>query len=251
MRIPFYFDYACPWAYLGSCRVDSYFRDLGCEIEARPVHLATLREPSSGDGPEPGPRKKAHYLNDLRHWAEMVGAEISPEVRQVMRTDTRLALQATLVARDRGRDRELRLAAFRARWGEARDLSRPEILRELLAKSGLDPEACLAAAASEEVARRLERETQDAIARGVFGVPTLLVGERLFWGNDRFELARYFAQKGAAGPAQHEPAAGTGPTAPTSSCAGPAAGAARGSPPAPGPRTAPPPRARACAPVGR
>ena len=195
MRIPFYFDYACPWAYLGSCRVDSYFRDLGCEIEARPVHLATLKEPSAGKGPEAGPRKAAHYLNDLRHWAEMIGAEISPNARSVMRSDTRLALRATLVARDQGRDRAFRLAAYRARWGEARDLSERATLRELLAQSGLAADAVLAAAESPELGRRLERDTRDAIARGVFGVPTLLVGDRLFWGNDRFELARYFVQK--------------------------------------------------------
>ena len=40
MQIPFYYDYACPWAYLGSCRVEAYFRDLGVEIDFRPVILA-------------------------------------------------------------------------------------------------------------------------------------------------------------------------------------------------------------------
>ena len=40
MQLPFYFDYACPWAYLGSCRVEAYFRDLGATIDFRPVNLA-------------------------------------------------------------------------------------------------------------------------------------------------------------------------------------------------------------------
>ncbi len=51
MQIPFYFDYSCPWAYLGSCRVESHFRDLGAEIDFRPVHLATLVERGVGSAP--------------------------------------------------------------------------------------------------------------------------------------------------------------------------------------------------------
>ena len=76
MEIPFYFDYACPWAYLGSCRVEPYFRDLGVAIDFRPVNLAKLREPEAG--PQSiggmGERKKKNYMNDMRHWGEMIGA---------------------------------------------------------------------------------------------------------------------------------------------------------------------------------
>jgi len=97
MQIPFYFDYACPWAYLGSCRVEPYFKDLGAEIDFRPVHLATLKEPGAGKGPELGERKRKNLLADIRHWAEMIGAELSPDSRKRY-PDTKLLLQAALVA---------------------------------------------------------------------------------------------------------------------------------------------------------
>ncbi len=199
MRIPFYFDYACPWAYLGSCRVESYFGDVGCEVDLRPVHLATLKEPSAGKGPEPGPRKKAHFMNDLGYWRELVGAEMASEPGAIVRSDTRLALRAMLVAKDEGRAREYHYPAYRARWAEGRDLSAPETVRELLAGAGLDADAALARAESDEIGERLERDTQQAIERGVFGVPTVFVGDRMLWGNDRFELARYFVQKEGSG----------------------------------------------------
>ena len=77
MQIPFYYDYACPWAYLGSCRVEPYFADLGVEIDFRPVILAKLKEPTAAKGLELGERKKHNYIADLKHWAEMVGAEFS------------------------------------------------------------------------------------------------------------------------------------------------------------------------------
>ena len=54
MKIPFYFDYACPWAYLASCRAESYFRDLGVEIDFRPIRLADLTEIKGQKGLPPG-----------------------------------------------------------------------------------------------------------------------------------------------------------------------------------------------------
>jgi 2-hydroxychromene-2-carboxylate isomerase len=198
MEIPFYYDYACPWAYLGSCRVEAYFRDLGATIDFRPVHLAALREPEAG--PQSlggmGERKKKNYLGDMRHWSEMIGADFAANITGP-RPDTRLLLKAALVAKDAGRFRELHYPAYRARWAEGRDVADAGVVRSLLAAAGLDADGALAQAQSDALAARLAADTQAAIARGVFGVPTLFVGDEMFWGNDRFELARWYAQKAA------------------------------------------------------
>jgi 2-hydroxychromene-2-carboxylate isomerase len=197
MQIPFYYDYACPWAYLGSCRVEAYFQDLGAEIDFRPVNLAALREPEAG--PQNlggmGERKKTNYMNDMRHWGEMIGADFSNVTGA--RPDTRLLLRAALVAKDAGRFREFHYPAYRARWAEGKDVADPALVRALLAGAGLDADAALARAQSDELAGRLKADTQAAVARGVFGVPTVFVGDEMFWGNDRFELAHWYAQKGS------------------------------------------------------
>jgi len=132
MQIPFYYDYACPWAYLGSCRVEAYFGDLGVDLDFRPVRLADLKEPTTGTAPPPGARKKKAYRDDLLHWAELCGAEFSPRAGEA-RADTRLLLQAALVAKDAGRLREFHYPAYRARWAEARDVADPELVSQLLA----------------------------------------------------------------------------------------------------------------------
>jgi len=195
MKIPFYFDYACPWAYLGSCRVEPYFKDSGVEIDFRPVVLADLKEPTAGKGGvELGERKKTNAANDLRHWAELCGAEFSPAARK-HRPSTRLLLAGALVAADEGRFREYHYPAYRARWAEGRDVADTAVVRELLAAAGLDADAALTRAQSDDIQRRLDADTQEAIARGVFGVPTLFVGDEMFWGNDRFELARHYIEK--------------------------------------------------------
>ena len=103
--------------------------------------------------------------------------------------------QAALVAKDEGRFREYHYPAFRARWADAKDISDPEVVRVLLAGAGLDADAALERARSDELRERLDADSRAAIERGVFGAPTLFVGDEMFWGNDRFELVRYYIQK--------------------------------------------------------
>jgi len=198
--IPFYYDYACPWAYLGSCRVERYFADLDVTIDFRPVRLRELVEPPAGEEkpakrPKLGPRKAADYRASLLHWAELCGGEISPAARDFMRSDTSLALRAALVAKDEGRFAAFHHPMYRARWAEPHDPSDPVLIHGLLARAGLDADAALARAESAELVGRLDADTKEAIERGVFGVPTIFVGDDMFWGNDRFELVRHFLMK--------------------------------------------------------
>jgi 2-hydroxychromene-2-carboxylate isomerase len=195
VELPFYFDYACPWAYLGSCRAEAYFAEAGAELDFRPVYLPLLREPSAATSlPEMGERKKRNVRSDLLHWAELCGAQLSPEAG-ARRPDTRLLLQCALVAKDEGRFRELHYPAYRARWAEAQDVADEGVLRGLLRGAGLDADTVLARARSPELAARLEAGTREAVERGAFGVPTVFVGNEMFWGNDRFEVARHYVSK--------------------------------------------------------
>ena len=147
--------------------------------------------------PKLGPRKSADYRNSVQHWAELCDAKMSPDAASFMRSDTSLALRGALVAKDEGSFAEYHHPTYRARWAEPRDLSDREVVRQLLSDAGLDGDAALARAESDEVEARLERDTREAIERGVFGVPTIFVGDQMFWGNDRFELIRHYLKKSA------------------------------------------------------
>ena len=151
---------------------------------------AETRPPS----PKLGPRKSADYQNSIQHWAKLCDAKISPDAKNFMKSDTSLALRGALVAKDEGLFAEYHHPMYGARWAEPRDLSDREVVRELLSSAGLDGDAALARAESDELTARLKSDTQDAIERGVFGVPTIFVGKEMFWGNDRFELVRYSLQ---------------------------------------------------------
>jgi 2-hydroxychromene-2-carboxylate isomerase len=134
-------------------------------------------------------------MASVLHWSEFCGAPISPDARNFMKSNTSLALRAALVAKDEGRFRAFHDPMYRSRWAEPIDPEDPELIRSLLADAGLDGDAALARAESQELQARLDADTEEAIERGVFGVPTIFVDERMFWGNDRFELVRHFLSR--------------------------------------------------------
>ena len=156
--------------------------------------LVELPEGAEKAPPRPklGPRKSADYQASVMHWSKLCDAPVSPDAVKYLKSDTSLALRAALVAKDEGRFKAFHEPMYRARWAEPRDPADRSVVRELLADAGLDAEAALARAESEELVGRLDRDTDEAIERGVFGVPTIFVGDEMFWGNDRFELVRHY-----------------------------------------------------------
>jgi len=198
MNIPFFYDYTCPWAYIGSARVEAYFADQGVSIEFRPVYLKQMKEPMVG--PEPvgerhyGPRKASYYAQLRRNWAESCGVEFG-DPEKLVRADTALLLKGALVAGDEQRFREYHYPAYRARWIDGDDVSEPSVVHGILQQAGLKADACLEKARSQELDQRLHAVTKDAMALGVFGVPTIVVADRVVWGNDQFEMASHFIEQ--------------------------------------------------------
>ena len=99
------------------------------------------------------------------------------------------------MALDEQRFREYHYPAYRARWVDGDDVSQAPVVHRLLKQAGLDADACLERAQSPELDQRLSAVTEDAIALGVFGVPTIVVADRVIWGNDQFEMASYFTER--------------------------------------------------------
>lgn len=198
MTIPFFYDYTCPWAYIGSARVETYFADIGVSVDFRPVYLKQMKEPMVG--PEPvgersyGPRKASYYAQLRSNWALCCGVEFG-DPEKLVRADTALLLKGALVARDEGRFREYHYPAYRARWVDGDDVSQESVVHRLLEQAGLDADACVERAQSPELDQKLKTVTEEAMALGVFGVPSIVVADRVIWGNDQFEMARHFVEQ--------------------------------------------------------
>jgi len=86
--------------------------------------------------------------------------------------------------------RALRHAAFEAYWGDDRDLAKEEVLADIAAKAGIERQRFFAAIETDACKTRLRANTDELIARGGFGSPTMFVGDEMFFGNDRLPLVR-------------------------------------------------------------
>lgn len=100
-----------------------------------------------------------------------------------------LAMRAATAAAEAGSARAFLLAALRLSFVDGRDLSDPAAVADAASTAGIEGEALLAAASTPEVKAALRARTDAAIATGVQGVPSVVVGDRAFWGDDRLEDA--------------------------------------------------------------
>lgn len=132
-----------------------------------------------------GPAKARHNLQDMQRWAAVYGVTLKMPAGHPRRTVE--ALRALLAACPNGDFMPLAHRFFRAYWVEGIDLSTADGVAQVLREAGCDVEAVLARAATAELKDELRRRTDEAVARGVFGVPAFFVeGEdSLYFGQDR------------------------------------------------------------------
>jgi 2-hydroxychromene-2-carboxylate isomerase len=187
-RATFYFDLGSPYAYLTAERISGLFSEAGLEQpEWQPILLGGLfkrfgRESwANGPGREEGiaeieRRASAYGLPPLA-WPEPWPG------------NTLAAMRAATFAKQTGRTVSFALAAFRQAFAAGRDLSAPDNVLIAAAACELHPNAVLKAVETTVVKDALREATDAAAELGVTGVPALVVGGEVFWGDDRVEEA--------------------------------------------------------------
>jgi 2-hydroxychromene-2-carboxylate isomerase len=181
----FYFDVGSPYAYLAAERVE---RVLGA-VDWRPVLLGGLFKLTGRSSWALGDfERRRRGMAEIERRAARYGL---PPLRwpDPWPGDYLAAMRVATFARGEGRARDYALAAGRMAFGAGRDLAEIDALLDAAEVAGLDRDAAQAALGDRSVKDGLRAATDDAHARGVFGVPTLAVGDELFWGDDRLEDA--------------------------------------------------------------
>lgn len=143
---------------------------------------------------KPNPRKAGYMLKDLADWADLHGLRIvfPPKVFPV---NSVKCMRGAFVALDQGKLVPYATAAFEAYWRDDRDISRDDVLADIAATAGLERQGFFAGIEAEDCKRRLRANTDELIARGGFGSPTVFVGDSMFFGNDRLPLVRAALQR--------------------------------------------------------
>jgi 2-hydroxychromene-2-carboxylate isomerase len=123
---------------------------------------------------------------DTARWARQYGVPM--HIPKVFPVNSIRALRACVAADQQGQGETAMQALFRTYWGDGNDISDAKVIETALNGAGLDGKALVARTDAQDVKDALRQNTDLALSRGVFGVPTIFVGERSFWGNDRLHF---------------------------------------------------------------
>jgi len=190
-KLEFFFDCSSPWTYLAFTRIQDIIARTNAETVWKPILVGGVFNEVNRDVYErrahPDPRKASYSEKDLQDWARLAGIRIGrPPVFPVRA----VAMMRCVVAADeQGALIPFSRAAFEAYWRDLKDVSQEDVLREVCRTAALDPSSILSRAKAPEVKDRLRVNTEEVIARGGFGSPTMLVnGDDMYFGNDRLPL---------------------------------------------------------------
>ncbi|MDX6607029.1 MAG: hypothetical protein QOD14_1569 [Solirubrobacterales bacterium] len=191
-RATFYYDFNSPYSYLASERISGLFAEAELEQpEWQPISFGhvlktTGRRPWSlpPEGPNPGDLAEIQRRAAERGLPEVVYPQGWP-VDNYSLNPTR----AAIYAKESGRVVSFSLACFRQVFAAGRDMSDVDNVLVAAAACELHPNAVLKGVETKSVKDKLQAATDEAIALGVEGIPTIAIGERLFWGDDRLEEA--------------------------------------------------------------
>ena len=186
VRVSWVFDVISPFSYLAFQRL----KELpgGVELEVVPVLLAALLDHFGQRGPAEIPSKRRFTYRFVLWRARRLGLPLRMPPAHPFKP---LAALRLIIAA--GSDSRAAGTVLRAVFGEGRDVTDPAVIADLAAQLAVaDPQAALADPA---IKQRLRDNTQWACSRGVFGVPTLVIGEELFWGHDAVDMALDYLEK--------------------------------------------------------
>ncbi len=180
-----------PWAYLGHPRFMDIVRQTGAKVLLKPADVNKVFSVSGGVPVAQRPaQRQAYRLDELRRWSAHLQRPLNlhPKFFPVNGEPGAKLMIAALQAN--GTEAALALAGAlgSAVWAEEKNIADPETLADIANGLGLDGAALLALSAGEAVAADYARNTEDAIAANVFGVPWYRVDGEGFWGQDRLDF---------------------------------------------------------------
>jgi len=193
LAIEYYLSVVSPWSYLGHKRFCDIARDNSAEILYLPIDSSILFAKTGGLAlKDRSPQRKRYRMQELRRWRSRLELELNLEP-QYFPTDSNLASRVIIGAIEAGHDvAELVYELMRTVWVREEDVSETSVVIGAIERSGGSVDDLLAAANHSNVQDIIIENSEQAVSKGVFGVPSYVVGEEVFWGQDRLEFLDLF-----------------------------------------------------------
>lgn len=186
--VEFYFDFGSPTTYLAWTQLPGICAAAGAELIYKPMLLGGVFQATHNASPITIPSKGRFMIQDLQRFARryQVPMQFNPHfpINTLGLMRGAVAVQLRMPERF---DAYL-TTIFRSMWVEALNLGDLAVLGKVLGEAGFDAPALLALTAEQEVKDTLKATTEEAVKRGVFGAPSMFVGDELFFGQDRLDF---------------------------------------------------------------
>ncbi|WP_321390258.1 2-hydroxychromene-2-carboxylate isomerase [Emcibacter sp.] len=193
--IDFYFDIYSPYAYLAFHRLTEIADKYNCAVNYLPIDLKRAKVAAGNTGPANMqiPPKIRYLMTDLKRWATRYNLPFGAIPKNM---DSSRLNRGVFYAIERDDARDYVRESYDAVWGHGGDMTSDELLSDIARKLNWDPEEFLAYIGSGDADEKYENLFNDAVERGVFGVPVVIIDDQMWWGNDRLHFVEeYLAEK--------------------------------------------------------
>ncbi|WP_339101238.1 2-hydroxychromene-2-carboxylate isomerase [Pseudomonas atacamensis] len=186
--VEFYFDLGSPTTYLAHTQLAKICADTQSELIYIPMLLGGVFKATGNASPAMIPAKGRYMFQDLDRFAKRYGVQLRFNPHFPINTLILMRAVTGMQMRQPQRFAEFVDCLFRALWVEGRNLNDPQTIAAVLTENGFDPQEIMALTNDESVKAALKENTEAAIKRGVFGAPSMFIGDQLFFGQDRLDF---------------------------------------------------------------
>ncbi|WP_281895340.1 2-hydroxychromene-2-carboxylate isomerase [Pseudomonas atacamensis] len=186
--VEFYFDLGSPTTYLAHTQLAKICADTQSELIYIPMLLGGVFKATGNASPAMIPAKGRYMFQDLDRFAKRYGVQLRFNPHFPINTLILMRAVTGMQMRQPQRFAEFVDCLFRALWVEGRNLNDPQTVAAVLTENGFDPQEIIALTNDESVKAALKENTEAAIKRGVFGAPSMFIGDQLFFGQDRLDF---------------------------------------------------------------
>ncbi|MRR49471.1 MAG: 2-hydroxychromene-2-carboxylate isomerase [Rhodocyclaceae bacterium] len=194
--IEFYFDFSSPYSYLAAEKIDALAARFGREVDWRPILLGAVFQHLNTVSLVKQPSQSEYAIRDMARSARHMGIPFTFPSRFPLPTQAAARAFYWIVEQDVALAKAFAHAVFRAFYVDDEDISAPALVLDIAAGLGVERAALEAGIASPEIKQRLKQETEDSIAKGLFGAPWMIVDGEAFWGADRLPQIEQWLETG-------------------------------------------------------
>ncbi|PYB95539.1 disulfide bond formation protein DsbA [Pseudomonas protegens] len=189
-KVEFFFDLGSPTSYLAYTQLPKICAQTGSQLVYQPMLLGGVFKTTGNASPISVPAKGRYMLQDLARFAQRYQVQLN--FNPHFPINTLLLMRATTGVQMHLPERFIDFidCLFRALWVDKRNLNDAANVAQVLEQGGFDPQQILDLSNAEDVKTALRNNTEQALQRGVFGAPSMFVGEELFFGQDRLDFVR-------------------------------------------------------------